>query len=92
LKGIGLDLMSDSNVLRRNSGYWQALPIMSEKSSTPQARRAVAKLIKRYFVALKRELDEQTGAFWERVETAVAARTRDDRSNENPGVKSAASD
>jgi hypothetical protein len=47
--------------------------MMGERSSTPQARRAVAKLIKRYFIALKRELADQTKAFWARVETAVAA-------------------
>jgi hypothetical protein len=65
---------------------------MGERSSTPQARRAVAKLIERYFVALKRELIEQTGAFWARVETAVAAKAQDNTSNENKEVKKPVAD
>jgi hypothetical protein len=65
---------------------------MGELSSTPEARRAVAKLIERYFVALKRELAEQTAAFWARVETALAAKDRDDKSNENKEVNKPVAD
>jgi hypothetical protein len=65
---------------------------MGEKSSTPQARRAVAELSERYFVALKRELTERTGAFWARVESAVDAKVRDDESNENKEVKKPVAD
>jgi len=61
---------------------------MGEKSSTPQARRAVTKLIERYFVALKRQFSEQTAAFWARVESAIAAKVRDDKNNDNKEVKS----
>jgi hypothetical protein len=50
---------------------------MVGKSSTPEARRAVAKLTDRYFVTLKRELAGQTEEFWTRVETAVAAKEHD---------------
>ena len=60
---------------------------MHENSCTPQARREVAKLIERYFVALKRELAEQTEAFWARVETAVDAKSRDDKSNGDKEIK-----
>jgi hypothetical protein len=60
---------------------------MGERSSTRQARRAVAKLIERYFGAVKRELAEQTGAFWARVEAAVKSKIPDHKSNENEGVK-----
>jgi hypothetical protein len=61
--------------------------VMGEKCSTPQARRAVAKLIERYFIALKRELADQTEAFWARVETAVAANVPADTSQGNKDVK-----
>jgi len=60
---------------------------MGEKPSTLQARRALAKLIERYFIALKRQLAEQTGTFWARVETGRRAKVQDDMSNENQEVK-----
>jgi hypothetical protein len=56
---------------------------MGEKLCTPEARRAVAKLIERYFFALKRELTAQTEAFWARVE----ARIRDHECKENKEIK-----
>jgi hypothetical protein len=60
---------------------------MGEQSTTPQARRAVAKLIERYFRALKRQLTGQTAGFWARVEAARNAKVRDDNSTENEDVK-----
>jgi hypothetical protein len=56
---------------------------MVEKSSTRAARRAVAKLIERYFTALKRELADQTEEFWTRVETAIAVKTNDEKIEKN---------
>jgi hypothetical protein len=56
---------------------------MVEKSSTRAARRAVAKLIARYFKSLKRELADQTGGFWTRVETAIAAKAQDEKIEKN---------
>jgi hypothetical protein len=56
---------------------------MSEKSRTPAARRAVAKLIERYFFALKRQLAEQTAAFWARVEAGRETKVRADTINDN---------
>jgi hypothetical protein len=56
---------------------------MVEKSITRAARRAVAKLIERYFKALKRELADQTEEFWTRVETAIAAKTNDEKIEKN---------
>ena len=47
---------------------------MTEKITTRQARRVVAGLIERYFFELKRQLAEQTGDFWKRVETALHGR------------------
>jgi hypothetical protein len=51
---------------------------MAERSSTPRARRMVAGLVERYFLALKRELAKQTDGFWMRVENAVATKTPDE--------------
>jgi hypothetical protein len=56
---------------------------MAEKSTTPQARRAVAKLTERYFKALKRELADQTEEFWMRVEAAIALKAHDETSGEH---------
>jgi hypothetical protein len=56
---------------------------MAEKSTTPQARRAVAKLSERYFKALKRELADQTEEFWMRVEAAIALKAHDETSGEH---------
>jgi hypothetical protein len=52
---------------------------MAERSSTPRARRTVAELVGRYFLALKRELAEQTDGFWMRVENAVATKTPEEK-------------
>jgi hypothetical protein len=52
---------------------------MAERSSTPRARRAVAELVGRYFLALKREFAEQTDGFWTRVENAVATKTPEEK-------------
>jgi hypothetical protein len=60
---------------------------MGERPSTPQARRAVAKFIERYFLVLKRQLAEQTHAFWARIEQTAAARELDDKTNENKDAK-----
>ena len=56
---------------------------MVQKSSTSEARRAVAKLTDRYFLTLKRELAGQTEEFLTRVETAVAANARDGKIGED---------
>lgn len=51
---------------------------MAERTSTHQARRAVAQLIERYFRELRRQLGEQTEAFWMRVESSFAAKAREE--------------
>ena len=56
---------------------------MVEKSSTTAARRAVAKLTERYFMALKHKLADQTEEFWTRVEAAVAAKARNENGDSN---------
>lgn len=65
---------------------------MGEKPTNPEARRAVAELIERYFRALKRQLSEQTAAFWERVEAARQAKVPDDNSTETKDVKKPVTD
>jgi hypothetical protein len=67
----------------RNSYNADALAFMPEKASTPAARRAVARLTERYFVALKRELADDTEGFWTRVETAVAVKAREEKIDED---------
>jgi hypothetical protein len=47
---------------------------MTERTTTRQARRAVAGLIERYFFELKRQLAGETEDFWMRVETALHGR------------------
>ena len=56
---------------------------MAERPSTPQARRTVADLVERYFLALKRKLAEQTDGFWTRVENSMAARTLDEKAHDS---------
>jgi hypothetical protein len=65
---------------------------MGERPGTASARRAVAKLIERYFMALKRQLAAQTDAFWARVEAATKAKAGHDKNDETNVVKKRADD
>jgi hypothetical protein len=40
---------------------------MAERPGTRQGRRAVKRLVERYFVELKKRLKEQNDAFWARI-------------------------
>jgi hypothetical protein len=56
---------------------------MAERSSRFHARRAVASLVDRYFLALKREFAEQTDRFWMRVENALATKSPAETSSDS---------
>jgi hypothetical protein len=48
---------------------------MGERTATREARKAVAKLIERYFTQLKKELVATGDEFWKRIELALATKS-----------------
>jgi hypothetical protein len=52
---------------------------MTERPGTRLGRRAVKRLIERYFVELKKRLKEQNDAFWAKIKSAPAGTSDQER-------------
>jgi hypothetical protein len=52
---------------------------MGERPGTRQARRAVKRLIERYFAELKKRLKEQNEAFWAKIKSTPAGTSDQER-------------
>ncbi len=52
---------------RRNDDAFGTLGHMGERPGTREARRAVKRLVERYFLELKKRLGEQNEAFWAKI-------------------------
>jgi len=71
---------ADGTVVRATT-----LACMAERPGTKRARRAVKRLIERYFSALKAQLREQNKAFWAKLKPAPAKPDEQDhRPTEKP--------